>query len=225
MRTEIEEIQEADLKRQEEMVNYVINQYDPTFATDFRLKDLISKYANRAVIYTGSTSALSLDASERFQETLKNQKSYYSDMDSLIEDCIPNMVSEDFPEEQAREYLKQMLPKLDYWKRYEQLSDDGQFEAFKKQLIDEINALHIDGMPEVVKLNALVGSYVNLAYPLPNGASVKFLDDSTTYLGNQIESEYGGERCFGILANMDFILVCTYEADGANPELVLFKKR
>ena len=149
----------------------------------------------------------------------------YSNMDSLIEDCIPNMVSEDFPEEQAREYLKQMLPKLDYWKRYEQLSDDGQFEAFKKQLIDEINALHIDGMPEVVKLNALVGSYVNLAYPLPSGASVKFLDDSTTYLGNQIESEYGGERCFGILANMDFILVCTYEADGANPELVLFKKR
>ena len=85
LRTEMEEMQEADLKRQEEAVNFVINQYDPTFATDFRLKDLISKYANRAVIYTGSTSALSLDASERFQEALKNQKSYYSDMDSLLQ--------------------------------------------------------------------------------------------------------------------------------------------
>jgi hypothetical protein len=24
---------------------------------------------------------------------------------------------------------------------------------------------------------------------------------------------------------MDFILICTYEAEGANPELVLYKKR
>lgn len=80
-------------------------------------------------------------------------------------------------------------------------------------------------MPKVEKLNALVGSYVNLAYPLPSGISAKFLDDSATYLGNQLESEFGGERCFGLLANMDFILVSTYEAQGANPELVLYKKR
>ena len=118
-----------------------------------------------------------------------------------------------------------MLPTLDYWKRYEELSDNGQFEAFKRQLIEEINALHIEGMPEVESLNALVGSYVNLAYPLPSGAQVKFLNDQTTYLGTQLEPEFGGGRCFGILANMDFILVCTYEAEGANPELVLYKKR
>lgn len=41
----------------------------------------------------------------------------YSDMDNLIEVCIPNMVNENFTENQAREYLKQELPKLDYWKR------------------------------------------------------------------------------------------------------------
>ena len=64
-------------------------------------------------------------------------------------------------------------------------------------------------MPKVEKLNALVGGYVNLAYPLPSGASVKFLNDQTTYLGNQLESEFDGDRCFGILANMDFIMVCT----------------
>lgn len=135
------------------------------------------------------------------------------------------MANEDFSEEQARAYMKQLLPQLDYWKRYEELSDGGQFEAFKRQLIDEINALHIEGMPKVETLNALVGEYVNLAYRLPGGASVKFLDDRTTYLGNQLESEFGGDRCFGVLANMDFILVCTYEADGANPELILYKKR
>ena len=149
----------------------------------------------------------------------------YSNMDNLIEICVPQMVKEGFSEDQARTYLKQTLPQLDYWKRYEELSDNGQFEEFKKQLIKEINDLHIEGLPEVKTLNALVGSYVNLAYRLPNGATVQFLDDQTTYLGNQLESELGGDRCFGVLANMEFILVCTYEAEGANPELVLYKKR
>ena len=149
----------------------------------------------------------------------------YSDMDELIRVCIPQMVKQGFSEDQARTYMQQKLPTLDYWKRYEELSDNGEFDAFKKQLIREINDLHIEGLPEVKTLNALVGSYVNLAYRLPSGMEVKFLNDQTTYLGNQLESELGGDRCFGILANMDFILVCTYEAEGANPELVLYKKR
>jgi transcriptional regulator with XRE-family HTH domain len=149
----------------------------------------------------------------------------YSNMDDLIDVCVPHMVKEGFSEEQARSYMKQTLPHLDYWKRYEELSDNGQFEAFKQKLIAEINDLHIEGMPKLTRLNALVGSYVNLAYPLPSGLSVKFLNDQTTYLGNQLESEFDGERCFGVLANMSFILICTYEKDGANPELVLYKKR
>ena len=80
-------------------------------------------------------------------------------------------------------------------------------------------------MPKLEKLNALVGSYVNLEYRLPSGKCVKFLDDNTTYLGNQLEPEFGGDRCFGVLANMDFILVCTYQENGTNPELLLYKKR
>ena len=149
----------------------------------------------------------------------------YSNMDELINVCVGHMVNEQFTEEQARAYMKQILPQLDYWKRYDELSDNGQFEAFKQQLIAEINDLHVAGMPKVESLNALVGKFVNLAYPLPNGNRVQFLDDGTTYLGNQLESEFGGDRCFGILANMDFIMVATYEAEGANPELVCYKKR
>lgn len=149
----------------------------------------------------------------------------YSNMNDLLDVCVKNMVSQGFTEEQAREYLQTILPTLDYWKRYEELSDDGQFEAFKEELIKEINELQIDGMPKLDKLHALVGGYVNLAYPLPSGASVKFLNDQTTYLGNQLECEFGGDRCFGILANMDFIMICTYEAEGKNPELLLYKKR
>ena len=149
----------------------------------------------------------------------------YHDLDDLIDVCAGHMVNDDFSEEQARSYLKQMLPTLDYWKRYEELSDGGQFEEFKRRLIEEINHLHIEGMPRVEKLNALVGKDVNLAYRLPGGASVKFLDDRTTYLGNQLESEFEAEKYFGVLANMDFILVCTYGKEGANPELLLYKKR
>ena len=149
----------------------------------------------------------------------------YSDMDELINVCVKHMVNENFTEEQAREYMKQRLPTLDYWKRYDELSDNGEFDKFKKQLIEEINGLGIDGMPEVKSLNALVGSFVNLEYPLPSGMKAKFLNDATTYLGNQLESEINPEICFGVLACMDFILVCTYEEDGKNPELIMYKKR
>ncbi|MBQ6467332.1 MAG: helix-turn-helix domain-containing protein [Clostridia bacterium] len=149
----------------------------------------------------------------------------YSNMDDLIEVSVKHMAKDGFTEEQARAYMKQRLPELDYWKRYKELGDNGEFDRFKKQLIDEINALHIEGMPELKSLNALVGGYVNLEYPLPGGARAKFLDDGTTYLGNQLEPEFGGDRCFGVLANMDFILICTYTGGGENPELVLYKKR
>ncbi|MBR5731478.1 MAG: helix-turn-helix domain-containing protein [Firmicutes bacterium] len=149
----------------------------------------------------------------------------YSDMDDLINVCVGHMAGEGFTEEQARAYMKQILPTLDYWKRYEELSDNGQFEAFKKQLIQEINDLHIEGMPRVESLTALVGRFVHLDSSLPSGAAVKFLKDSTTYLGTQLEPEFGAGRCFGVLANMDFILICTYAEGGADPELVLYKKR
>ena len=146
----------------------------------------------------------------------------YDDMDDLIRVCLPHMVSDKLSEEQAREYLRQTLPTLDYWKRHGELND-GKFEALKKELIEEINALQIKGMPKVEALNALVGSYVNLSYPLPSGMQAKFLDDGTTYLGTQLET--GGERCFGVLACVEFILICTYGKDGADPELLLYKKR
>jgi len=149
----------------------------------------------------------------------------YSNMDDLIDIAVGHMVGDNFTEEQAREYMKQMLPTLDYWKKYDELSDNGEFDAFKQKLIDEINDLHIEGLPKVEKLNALVGAYVNLAYRLPSGEDVKFLDDEKTYLGNQFNSEFGGDRVFGVLASADFIMVSTYEADGTAPELVLYKKR
>lgn len=149
----------------------------------------------------------------------------YSNMDDLIDICIPLMEKEGFTKEQARALMKEKLPHLDYWKRYDELSDNGQFDEFKKALIEEINSLNIEGMPKIDKLNALVGKYVNLEYRLPNGNMVKFLNDQTIYLGNQVESKFDEGICFGILASMDFIMICTYKAEGASPELLLYKKR
>ncbi len=114
---------------------------------------------------------------------------------------------------------------LDYWQKYSELGGEEGFEEFKRRLIEEFNDLRVEGMPKVEELNVLSGSFINLEYTLPNGAKAKLLDDSSTYLGNQLACEFGGSRCFGIAANMDFLLVCTYEKEGTNPELVLYKKR
>ena len=115
---------------------------------------------------------------------------------------------------------------MDFWKQYAAIGGKEKFEEFKQQIIHEFNTLlHIEGLPKVENLNVLSSSFINLEYRLPNGQMVKFLDDNATYLGSQLECEFGGDRCFGIAANMDFLLVCTYEENGENPELVIYKKR
>ena len=115
---------------------------------------------------------------------------------------------------------------MDFWKEYTALGCKEKFEEFKAQIIHEFNTfLHIEGLPKVENLNVLPGSFINLEYRLPNGQTVKFLDDNATYLGSQLECEFGGERCFGIAANMDFLLVCSYEKDGTNPEIVVYRSR
>ena len=102
------------------------------------------------------------------------------------------------------------------------------YELFKKQLINEINDLNIPGMPKINELNPLNGIFVNLSYYFPNGQYTQILDNNDIYLCNQVESEFNnGEiiRCFGIAANMNFILVSEYGPNGDNPELIIYKKR
>ena len=149
----------------------------------------------------------------------------YSSLEELTDFLVKHMSSEAWPEDQAREYFEKQLPTLNYWKRYAELGSDGEFAQFKQQIIKELNELNIEGMPKATTLNFLVGGYVNMEYTLPNGNRVKFLDDNATYLCTQLECEFGGERCFVVAASMDFLLVCTYEMNGENPELVIYKKR
>ena len=102
-------------------------------------------------------------------------------------------------------------------------ADNKDFIGLKLILVKEINALGMEGL-NVSDLNLLNGGYVNLEYPLGNGTTVKFLNDNDVYFGNQIERD-GSERCYGVVANEKFILVCEYGCNGTDPELVLYKRR
>ena len=107
------------------------------------------------------------------------------------------------------------------------IKKDGReaYENFKQTLIDEFNSLGIPGMPKINELYALVGRYVNLEYPLPGGGTVKFLDDDSMYLGNQVECELRKGRCYGLLAGLNFLLVCEYGENGTDPEIVVYLRR
>ena len=113
---------------------------------------------------------------------------------------------------------------LDFWKQFGGSPDKRHFDAFKAELMRDFNAcLSLEGLPPVEDLNVLPGEFVNMAYTLPNGITVKLLDDNATYLGSQLEGSAG--QCYGIAGNTEFLLICSYGEDGAEPELVLYKKR
>jgi len=88
---------------------------------------------------------------------------------------------------------------------------------FKNKLIDEINNLNIEEL-EVNDLNLLWGYFVNLEYDI-NGKKIKFLNDNDIYFGNQIERK-NSNRCYGVVASKEFIIVAEYGLYGADPILI-----
>ena len=94
----------------------------------------------------------------------------------------------------------------------------------KQQLIDEINALGIKGMPHIDNLFILQGSFINIEYQL-NGNIVKFFDDNANYWGNQVEKEGAEGRCFGIACDEHYIFVSEYGKNSTDAEIVVLKKR
>ena len=99
------------------------------------------------------------------------------------------------------------------------------YAALKRQLLSESNALLAQyGFPPAEALHELLGRYVNLAYPLPGGEAARFLHDQNVYLGARIALSEN-TRSAGVLADADFILICTYGANGADPELIAYRRR
>lgn len=94
----------------------------------------------------------------------------------------------------------------------------------KAKIIAEFNALYIEDMEEVTDLYALKGGFVNLEYTLPGGQTIKFWDDDRIYLGNQL-CKKDSDRCYGLTADENYLLVCEYGENGSNPEIIVYKKR
>lgn len=102
----------------------------------------------------------------------------------------------------------------------------GGMQAFlqlKQALIAQINALGIAHL-QVDDLHLLNGFFVNLEYPLPSGQTARLLNDNNVYLGNQVEIP-NCERCYGIVADETFLLVCSYGCEGAQPQIVQYQMR
>lgn len=104
-----------------------------------------------------------------------------------------------------------------------QASGFDAYKALKQSLIQEIQELGIPGL-SVEDLYLLNGFYVNLAYPLPNGETVKLLTDQNIYFGNQIEIP-GSSRCYGVVADAEYLLVSEYGPNGSDPQIICYRKR
>jgi len=94
----------------------------------------------------------------------------------------------------------------------------------KKELAAEFNALGIEDMEEVTDLNALHGAYINLQYTLPGGQQIRFWDDDRIYLASQLPKK-NSDRCYGLTADENYLLVCEYGENGTDPEIVVFRRR
>lgn len=94
----------------------------------------------------------------------------------------------------------------------------------KEQLIGEFNGLGIEDMAEVTDLNALRGAFVNLEYSLQSGQKIKMWDDNKIYLGNQI-CKKNSDRCYGLTADEEYLLVCEYGNGGSDAEIVVYRRR
>lgn len=93
----------------------------------------------------------------------------------------------------------------------------------KEQLIKEFNKLAITDMGEVKELHEGKGNFVNLDFPLPCGRTVKFWDNDKTYYINQLEKK-DSTRCYGLTADETYLMVCEYGDNGADAEIVVFKR-
>ncbi len=108
---------------------------------------------------------------------------------------------------------------------YINISGRDKYSEFKKILLSEVNSLlKANDLPQTSSLSELPSAFVNLPYPMPNGCTVKLLDDRKIYLGTQIEFADMGVCC-GVVADTAFILVCSYSVDGSEPELIAYQKR
>ena len=91
------------------------------------------------------------------------------------------------------------------------------------ELIKLFNELGIAGMDEVKELHELTGDFINLEYTLPGGQKIRLWDNNKIYYGAEL-CKRESDRCFGLTADENYLLVCEYGAGGSDAEIVIFKR-
>ena len=85
-----------------------------------------------------------------------------------------------------------------------------------------------DGVNKEKATMTALRSAIEQAFGAFVSSNTKLLNDDEAYFGTQVECEFNNDEyksCFGLLANMNFILVCEYGENGSNPEILIYKKR
>ena len=96
--------------------------------------------------------------------------------------------------------------------------------GLRERMIAEFRAFGIPELAGLDALYALKGALVNLEYTLPSGQAVKFLKNDNLYLGSQLRKT-GTDRWYGLAGDADCLLVSEYGDDGADAQLLVYKKR
>jgi hypothetical protein len=126
-------------------------------------------------------------------------------MEEMVEFCSQYVdeynknTGESLNSEEYKNVLRQFYPSLKRW----QLPADQLPHAtspIKQKLIEEINALGINGLPEINNLFVLQGSYVNMEYEI-NGNKVKLL-----YGVRTAETENGPRQYQAVASRADLIM-------------------
>lgn len=83
LRKNFKEEQDAALVRQQEMVDYVIGQYDPSFEDDTMAQSIVRKSVEYDETYIGTEDALNEKASDEFKAALEKQTQYFTELSSM----------------------------------------------------------------------------------------------------------------------------------------------
>lgn len=147
-------------------------------------------------------------------------------MEEMAEYC--SMFVEEFNKNTSKnltacEYKAELLKYYPTLKRWNLPADQIPHadHPMKKVYIKEVNELGIPGL-NIDNLYVLQGSFINQDY-IVNGNTIRLIDDNATYWGTQVMKS--DDRCYGIACNEQFILVSEYGKDGADPEVVILKRR
>ena len=97
------------------------------------------------------------------------------------------------------------------------------YENIKNEIIKQFNSLGISDMGVITDMHEGSGAFVNIEYVLPSGQTIKLWDDNKTYLINQV-CKCNSNRCYGLVADEKYLLVCGYGDEGVDGEIIVFKQ-